>query len=190
MKIIHILKALLIFGVVCILHGTDAWSQDYSRLQEDMFLKGISAKGGIVTSQDLGVFMTKLKMLKIGVDTSDDIISKIGSPMEKSKGPNSEIWNYTARVDKQFITTCLTFSSDLKLTSVSVRKGSDTLYSAGQSSSSDKNGNSAEQGLVPTNSEAPVTPKEGQIYFNTTDKHAYLWNGAEWVQLDQPKPTP
>jgi hypothetical protein len=157
---------------------------------EDVLSKQISAKGGIVTSQDLGIFMTKLKMLKIGVDTSDDIINKIGSPTQKSKGPDSEMWIYTARVDKQFITSCLTFSSDLKLTSVSVNKGSDTLYTAGQSSSSDKNGNSAEQGLVPTNSDAPVTPKEGQIYFNTTDKHAYLWNGAEWVQLDQPKPTP
>lgn len=33
--------------------------------------------------------------------------------------------------------------------------------------------------------EQPSTPTEGQIYFNNTDKHAYLWNGVEWRQLDK-----
>ncbi len=31
---------------------------------------------------------------------------------------------------------------------------------------------------------APSTPAEGTMYFNSTDKHFYGWNGTSWVQLD------
>lgn len=31
---------------------------------------------------------------------------------------------------------------------------------------------------------APATPTEGTIYYNTTDKHFYGWNGTTWKQLD------
>ncbi len=30
---------------------------------------------------------------------------------------------------------------------------------------------------------APASPKEGQIYFNSTDKIGYQWNGTEWKAL-------
>jgi len=36
----------------------------------------------------------------------------------------------------------------------------------------------------------PVQCVQGQIYFNTTDKHIYCFNGTEWLQLDNPKSTP
>jgi len=31
---------------------------------------------------------------------------------------------------------------------------------------------------------APSTPREGTIYFNSSDKHFYGWNGTAWKQLD------
>jgi hypothetical protein len=31
---------------------------------------------------------------------------------------------------------------------------------------------------------APSSPVFGQVYANTTDKHAYFWNGTAWKQLD------
>jgi hypothetical protein len=31
---------------------------------------------------------------------------------------------------------------------------------------------------------APSSPAEGTIYFNSTDKHFYGYNGTAWVQLD------
>lgn len=31
---------------------------------------------------------------------------------------------------------------------------------------------------------APGSPTEGTMYFNSTDKHFYGWNGTAWVQLD------
>ena len=39
-------------------------------------------------------------------------------------------------------------------------------------------------GLRLVGSTAPATPAEGTLYFNSTDKHFYGWNGTEWVQLD------
>ena len=31
---------------------------------------------------------------------------------------------------------------------------------------------------------APSTPAEGTLYFDSSDKHFYGWNGTAWVQLD------
>jgi len=38
--------------------------------------------------------------------------------------------------------------------------------------------------IAPTYSTAPSTAYSGEIYFNTTDKHFYGYNGASWVRLD------
>jgi len=39
--------------------------------------------------------------------------------------------------------------------------------------------------IAPTYSIAPSTGYSGEIYFNTTDKHFYGYNGAFWVRLDK-----
>ena len=39
-------------------------------------------------------------------------------------------------------------------------------------------------GLRLVGAAAPATPAEGTLYFNSTDKHFYGWNGTAWVQLD------
>lgn len=33
-------------------------------------------------------------------------------------------------------------------------------------------------------SSAPTSPNEGRVYYNSTDKHFYGWNGTAWKQLD------
>ena len=38
--------------------------------------------------------------------------------------------------------------------------------------------------LAVVSDDAPVSPRKGDIYFNTTDNHFYGWNGTEWRQLD------
>ncbi len=39
-------------------------------------------------------------------------------------------------------------------------------------------------GLRLVGAAAPATPAEGTLYFNSTDKHFYGYNGTAWVQLD------
>ena len=39
-------------------------------------------------------------------------------------------------------------------------------------------------GLRLVGAAAPSTPAEGTLYFNSTNKHFYGYNGTEWVQLD------
>ena len=39
-------------------------------------------------------------------------------------------------------------------------------------------------GLRLVGAAAPSTPAEGTLYFNSSDKHFYGWNGTAWVQLD------
>ncbi len=39
-------------------------------------------------------------------------------------------------------------------------------------------------GLRLVGSTAPATPAEGTLYFNSTDKHFYGWDGTAWKQLD------
>ena len=44
--------------------------------------------------------------------------------------------------------------------------------------------------IIPSSGTAPNCLSEGQIYYNSSDKHAYLWNGTEWLQLDNAKANP
>ena len=37
---------------------------------------------------------------------------------------------------------------------------------------------------VPQLPQEPSNPKRHQVYFNTTDKHEYIYNGEEWVPHD------
>ena len=48
----------------------------------------------------------------------------------------------------------------------------------------DTAGNLAAATVTCTPASAPGLPTEGQIYFNTSSKHFYGYNGTSWVQLD------
>jgi hypothetical protein len=38
-------------------------------------------------------------------------------------------------------------------------------------------------GKLPVYSSAPTSPEEGDIYYDTTLKHAFVWGGTQWEQL-------
>ena len=43
------------------------------------------------------------------------------------------------------------------------------------------NKNKLQNAVIQPESSAPSNPKEGQIYYNTTDKNYYRYNGTSWV---------
>lgn len=45
------------------------------------------------------------------------------------------------------------------------------------------NKNELQNAKVQNLSSNPSTPEEGQIYFNSTDKKLYIWDGSSWVDL-------
>jgi hypothetical protein len=30
----------------------------------------------------------------------------------------------------------------------------------------------------------PSNPRDGEVYFNSVDKHGYMWDGTAWKQID------
>jgi len=86
------------------------------------------------------------------------------------------------------VTCKLRVGNDSKLSNVRVEKymqdTTDILYTKGDTESG-TGAAGGEPGLLPTLSSAPLLPKLGQTYLNTTDSHFYGWNGKEWKQLDK-----
>jgi len=132
--------------------------------------------------------VTNIKRIKVGEDTIDDVIKLMGKPIWQGnfKGnkilqfclnPNIRVWfdasGHTLGVEVQKMT----------------EKGNEDVYVkgvpiGGDVSSAVEAKNS--ENHFPLKDAPPDNPTEGQYYFNTTDKHAYLWNSVAWVQLDKP----
>ena len=48
------------------------------------------------------------------------------------------------------------------------------------------NKNKLQNAVIQPENVAPSNPKEGQIYYNTTDKNYYRYNGTSWVTYQGP----
>lgn len=53
----------------------------------------------------------------------------------------------------------------------------------------DLNKNQIQNAILQPLSTAPANPKEGQIYYNSTDKNLYRYNGTSWVTYQSPLQT-
>jgi hypothetical protein len=156
----------------------------------------VMKKHGLRTTDALPDFIKKLKGIKIGTDTEDDVVSQIGEPTSKNVFFGKKSWRYDfiSSGDQLGTVVCgIEYDLNQKVANIAVTKagmgGVEMLYSQGTPqlgpnavsstpSSSNSLSNAAPE---PT---APSSPKEGQIYFNSTNKHFYGWNGSEWKQLD------
>lgn len=139
--------------------------------------------------EELPDFVKKLKTIKINEDSEDDVIEKIGEPSGRNVLFGNKVWRY----DFGSTGGCgVEFDQDQKVAHIYFTKvgpnGVEMIYSNGTpqhgpNAGGTKNTNGA-SGVSSVAASAPVSPKEGQIYFNSTDKHFYGWNGTVWKQLD------
>lgn len=152
---------------------------------------------GIETDESsLSSFMAKIKTVKIGEDTPDDVINKLGKPWSRSKWSGVETFVYNAiPTVGTMIATSIQIGTSGKVTSVVVSKSSNQssseLYSKGalEIPGSPAGGSQSTNALSVSDhftvkETAPDNPTEGQIYFNKTEKHFYGWDGTSWLKLD------
>jgi hypothetical protein len=143
---------------------------------------------------ELEKFVLAIKTLKIGEDTPDVIIKKIGEPSLKNNYEGVQTWCYPLYIiDGKGINTSLYIGREGKLVKVEISKnGTGQIYRVGDleissaaSPTSGSNASNVTADYMKQSAAEPVTPKPGQIYFNSTDSHFYGWNGKEWKQLDK-----
>ena len=153
---------------------------------------------GIQTDESLlASFVKKIKTIKIGEDTPDDIIRLLGKPMGRSTFQGTETLNYMSMPSMDMsVGTSIQIGASGKVSAIKVNKtqngASAEIFAKGaweipgQTAPSTRafkeTGNQPEH--FPLKEIAPENPTEGQIYFNKTDKHFYGWDGTSWLKLD------
>lgn len=162
---------------------------------------------------ELNELLNGIRKLEVSVESADEIESKIGIPIDKKKTTDGQKWIYFDPLDsvassRGKLSIYISINNYGKLDSIVAYKGSDVIYTksnlpnivsenksissrgdATQKPSSSLSG--GDYGVpFPVMDSFPSAPKPGQAFLNTSDSHFYAWNGKEWIQLDQPKPTP
>jgi hypothetical protein len=157
----------------------------------DQMVKGIQSG----QKEQLNSMAANLKSIKVGVDTKDDVSVKLGKPLTSNKAGDYEIWSYVGGVGGSGSMAGATVQFDpagvvnsVQATKLSMSSGgSEVVYSAGKFVAPGMGGTGtaspSEPTLVNRSASAPAGPEEGQIYFNTTEKSFYGWNGSKWVAL-------
>ena len=191
------LFAALIFGAVSISATPEASAQSKEQLDAVKKLQAdVMKKARLRTTDGLPDFIKKLKAIKLASDTEDDVISQLGEPTSKNVFFGKKSWRYdfTSTGDDLGTVVCMIeYDLNQKVANIAVTKagmgGVEMLYSQGtpqlgpNAASPNASGN-INLMSVSAEASAPASPKEGQIYFNSTDKHFYGWNGTEWKRLD------
>jgi len=158
------------------------------------FLCASHAKSSDSNSQNFETFVANVKSIKVNEGTSDDVINLMGKPVWQGGFAGNTI--YTLKSPPQS-TLRVWFDPAGHVLGVQLDKeggaeGRKMIYLkgvpiGGTIPAAPAVSNNGEH--FPLKDSAPVNPTEGQYYFNTTDKHAYIYNGTEWLQLDKTKTT-
>jgi len=149
----------------------------------------------------LTAFVKKIKSVKIGEDTADDVIRLLGKPTNRSEFSGAEQLSYMFMQGADYgemVAATVQIGTTGKVSCVKVSKmgmkGSKDIFVKGtwempgmtgapSQSVSSKN-QEGPSDHFPVKDSAPDTPSEGQIYFNKSDKHFYGWDGVSWLKLD------
>lgn len=141
------------------------------------------------------VFAKKIRAIKINNDTGDDVMQKLGSPQGASvKLGGRTTWTYNPGGE---VFAYIQFDENQKVSAVRVARGygvinpsAEELYISGDFKTLTSSKNERLLHKFPTYESAPLHGEEGQVYFNTSDKHIYFFNGTQWIQLDNPQINP
>jgi len=156
----------------------------------DQMVKGIQSG----QKKQLSSMASNLKTIKVGKDTKDDVAAKLGKPLTANKSGDYEMWSYIGGVGGSGSMAAATVQFDatgvvtsVQATKMSMSGGSEVVYSAGKFMAPGIGAGAAASATDPTivnrSNAAPADPEEGQIYFNTTEKSFYGWNGSTWENL-------
>lgn len=188
------LKAYTLLFASCIAFNSSAIGQAQFRVEDlpkenQENLKKAMNSYKIRDKDELPDFVKKLKTIKINEDSEDDVIEKIGEPSGRNVLFGTKVWRYEFGP----VGVCaVEFDLNQKVAHIYFTKvgpnGVEMIYSNGTpqhgpNAGGTKNTGGA-SGVNSVAAAAPASPKEGQTYFNSTDKHFYGWNGTEWKQLD------
>jgi hypothetical protein len=169
-------------------------------MQQAMQKAALITSGIKTEGSDLEGFVKKIKTLKIGQDTADDVSRKLGKPMSKINFMGTQTWTYMfmsgGMTDNVSGVIQIGQSGNVSCVKVSKMNGMnmEDIYIKGtlempgmavepsQSPSAKDQSNQSDH--FPLKECAPENATEGQIYFNKTDKHFYGWDGSSWLKLD------
>ncbi|MEY3480850.1 MAG: hypothetical protein RIQ71_1625 [Verrucomicrobiota bacterium] len=140
------------------------------------------------SEQTLESFAENIKTVEIAQDSRDDIERKVGAPWSKTDFGGRETWQYVFGPAMAWVQ----FDTSGKVIAVRVAKiggaggmsmvdvfTKGKLVFAGDGAGDQESSARFFEGLV----EPPPSPIEGEVYFNTSDKRFYGWNGTSWVIL-------
>ncbi len=177
-----------LFMLLAIGFGMSASGQRVEVRTGNAHYSGVPINESELEQKILGV-----KRLKLGEDSPEDVMRKLGQPENRARqGGLAEIWNYKFVVDyksenRYQVNLLVRFESNGLLAEVVVDKirenQLETLYTQSIPVENTSPTNSASE-FLKNYASAPENPRSGQIYFNTTDRRFYGWNGSAWVKLD------
>ena len=177
------MKNIFLTFSLCLLVVTSGWSQTGD--PQGDWVKSFDENGSR-GKHALEKFVTNVKLLNVGKDTVDEVVSALGRTYGgKNKSPYGESMVYQFKTDGNTVSATIAFDplGILKLISITkyTPSGPEEIYNK-KSDVSVINNNNSEM-IAPINQ--PNNPKTGQIYFNVNDSHFYGWNGSIWNQLDK-----
>jgi hypothetical protein len=143
----------------------------------------------LLRAERLSSMAANLKLLKVGFSTRDDVITKLGKPIWSANDAGYETMSFNygiayvaVQLDPNGIVNHLSASKHNSGSNEIVYSAGNKFIASGPSTSGSMAADVAPT-FVDRRDTSPANPKEGQIYFNVTEKIFYGWNGSDWIKL-------
>jgi len=156
---------------------------------------GLSVENGPTLRQDknkqlhpsaLEQFVQNIRTIAVGSDGPDDVIAKIGAqPWSRDSFNGRDTWRLVFE-GSSGPDSYIHFDEAGKVAAIRVTKSAGGTMSEvlvqGQMRLVGGGDQSGAESFVAL-AAPPTFPREGQVYFDTKEKHFYGWNGSAWIKL-------